>query len=73
LIGHPVGLKITLQQAAGNALAVAVQAAFAVKYLFCGQGGQVVLCCSDQMVCEILQSTKLPIADSVAAGIEKLA
>jgi hypothetical protein len=36
LIGHPVGLKITLQQAAGNALAVAVQAAFAVKYLFCG-------------------------------------
>jgi anti-anti-sigma factor len=39
----------------------------------CGQGGQVVLCCSDQMVCEILQSTKLPIADSVAAGIEKLA
>lgn len=37
------------------------------------QGGQIVLCCSNEMVREILQSTKLPIADSVAAGIEKLA
>ena len=39
----------------------------------CGQGGQIVLCCSNQMVCEILQSTKIPIADSVAAGIEMFA
>ncbi len=39
----------------------------------CSQGGQMVLCCSNEMVREILQSTKLPIADSVAAGIEKFA
>jgi len=38
-----------------------------------GQGGQIVLCCSNEMVREILQSTRLPIADSVAAGIDSLA
>ena len=37
------------------------------------QGGQIVLCCSNEMVREILQSTRLPIADSVAAGIDRLA
>ena len=36
-------------------------------------GGQIVLCCSNEMVREILQSTKLPVADSVAAGIQKFA
>lgn len=37
------------------------------------QGGQVVLCCSNEMVREILRSINLPIAGSVAAGTEKLA
>jgi anti-anti-sigma factor len=34
--------------------------------------GQIVLCCSNEIVREVLASSKLPIADSVAAGIKKL-
>jgi len=32
--------------------------------------GQIVLCCSNEMVREVLTSSRLPIADSVAAGIK---
>ena len=39
----------------------------------CSQGGQIVLCCSNEMVLEILKTTKLPIAGSVAAGLEEFA
>ena len=39
----------------------------------CSQGGQIVLCCSNEMVLEILKTTNLPIVGSVAAGLEKLA
>lgn len=35
------------------------------------KGGQIVLCCSDEIVREVLASSQLPIADSVAAGIKK--
>lgn len=35
------------------------------------KGGQIVLCCSNEIVQEVLASSKLPIADSVAAGIKK--
>ena len=35
------------------------------------KGGQIVLCCSDETVREVLASSQLPIADSVAAGIKK--
>jgi anti-sigma B factor antagonist len=35
------------------------------------KGGQIVLCCSNELVREVLKSTRLPIADSVAAGIKK--
>lgn len=35
------------------------------------KGGQVVLCCSNELVREVLKSTRLPIVDSVAAGIKK--
>lgn len=35
------------------------------------KGGQTVLCCSNEMVREVLTSSRLPIADSVAAGIKK--
>jgi anti-sigma B factor antagonist len=33
--------------------------------------GQIVLCCSNELVREVLTSSRLPIADSVAAGIKK--
>ena len=32
--------------------------------------GQIVVCCSNEMVREVLMSSRLPIADSVAAGIK---
>jgi anti-sigma B factor antagonist len=35
------------------------------------KGGQIVLCCSNELVLEVLMSSRLPIADSVAAGIKK--
>jgi anti-sigma B factor antagonist len=37
----------------------------------CEKGGQIVLCCSNEMVREVLTSSRLPIADSIAAGIKK--
>jgi anti-anti-sigma factor len=37
----------------------------------CKKEGQIVLCCSNEMVREVLTSSRLPIADSVAAGIKK--
>ena len=37
----------------------------------CEKGGQIVMCCSNKMVREVLTSSRLPIADSVAAGIKK--
>ena len=37
----------------------------------CEKGGQIVLCCSNEMVREVLISSRLPIADSVAAGIKE--
>ena len=36
------------------------------------KGGQTVLCCSNEMVREVLTSSRLPIVDSVAAGIREL-
>jgi len=36
------------------------------------KGGQIVLCCSNEIVREILESSKLPIAETVEAGIKKL-
>jgi anti-sigma B factor antagonist len=36
------------------------------------KGGQTVLCCSNEMVREVLASSRLPIVDSVAAGIREL-
>ena len=36
------------------------------------KGGQIVLCCSNAMVREVLAISRLPIEDSVAAGIKKL-
>ena len=38
----------------------------------CEKGGQIVLCCSNEMVREVLTSSRLPVADSVAAGIREL-
>ncbi|MGD8880995.1 MAG: STAS domain-containing protein [Desulfobacterales bacterium] len=35
------------------------------------KGGQIVLCCSNELVREVLTSSRLPVADSVAAGIKK--
>ena len=35
------------------------------------KGGQIVLCCSNELVREVLTTSRLPIADSVAAGIKK--
>lgn len=35
------------------------------------KGGQIVLCCSNELVREVLTSSRLPITDSVAAGIKK--
>jgi anti-anti-sigma factor len=35
------------------------------------KGGQIVLCCSNEMVREVLTSSRLPIVDSVAAGIKR--
>jgi anti-anti-sigma factor len=35
------------------------------------KGGQIVLCCSNEIVREILESSKLPIAETVEAGINK--
>ena len=35
------------------------------------KGGQIVLCCSNEMVREVLTSSRLLIANSVAAGIKK--
>jgi anti-anti-sigma factor len=35
------------------------------------KGGQIVLCCSNELVLKVLRSSRLPIADSVAAGIKK--
>ena len=35
------------------------------------KGGQTVLCCSNEMVREVLTSSRLQIVDSVAAGIKK--
>ena len=35
------------------------------------KGGQIVLCCSNEMVREVLTSSRLLIVDSVAAGIKK--
>jgi len=58
-----------LEYISSAGLRVILQAAKEVYH----QGGQVVLCCSNKMVREILQSTQLPIADSVAAGIKKFA
>ena len=37
----------------------------------CEKGGQIVLCCSNQIVREILESSQLPIAETVEAGIGK--
>jgi anti-sigma B factor antagonist len=37
------------------------------------KGGQIVLCCANEIVRELLESSQLPIAESVEAGIEKLA
>ena len=37
----------------------------------CEKGGQIVLCCSNEMVREVLTSSRLPIANSVAAGIKE--
>jgi anti-anti-sigma regulatory factor len=36
------------------------------------KGGQIVLCCSNEIVREILESSKLPIAETVEAGIKRL-
>ena len=36
------------------------------------KGGQTVLCCSNEMVREVLMSSRIPIVDSVAAGIKAL-
>ena len=36
------------------------------------KGGQIVLCCSNEMVREVLMSSRIPIVDSVAAGIKAL-
>ena len=38
----------------------------------CERGGQIVLCCSNEMVREVLMSSRIPIVDSVAAGIKAL-
>ena len=35
------------------------------------KGGQIVLCCSNELVREVLATSQLPLADSVAAGIKK--
>ena len=39
----------------------------------CEKGGQIVLCCSNELVLEVLKSSRLPIVDSVAAGIKAFA
>ncbi len=36
------------------------------------KGGQIVLCCSNESVLEILEHSKLPITETVEAGINKL-
>ncbi len=36
------------------------------------KGGQIVLCCSNENVRRLLESGKLPIAETVEAGIKKL-
>jgi anti-anti-sigma factor len=35
------------------------------------KGGQIVLCCSNEMVRDVLETSRLPIADTVADGIKK--
>ena len=37
------------------------------------KGGQMVLCCSNEMMREILESSQLPIAETVEAGINTFA
>lgn len=37
------------------------------------KGGQIVLCCTNEIMRELLESSQLPIAESVEAGIDKFA
>ena len=56
-----------LEYVSSAGLRLILQAAKAVYE----KGGQIVLCCSNELVREVLTSSRIPIADSVAAGIKK--
>ena len=56
-----------LEYVSSAGLRLVLQTAKAVRE----KGGQIVLCCSNEMVREVLTSSRLPIANSVDAGIKE--